>query len=84
MAVLPTRTSALRAISRAGGQDNGKLLLDFAVAGVKGHVLRIGIDPGQPGDLAVNACARCWIGTAAFRRLAGLGADCGSGPALRS
>jgi hypothetical protein len=83
MAVLPTRTSALRAIRRAGGQDNGKLLPDFAVAGVKDHLLRIGIDPDQPSDLAVNARARCWIGTT-VRRLAGLGADCESGSALRS
>jgi hypothetical protein len=84
MAVLPTRTSALRAIRRAGGQDNRKLLPDFAAAGVKDHLLRIGIDPGQPSDLAVNACARCWIGTAAIRRLAGLGADRSSAPALRA
>jgi len=47
-------TARRRATRRAGGQDNGKLLPDFAVAGVKDHVLRIGIDADQPRDLAVN------------------------------
>ncbi len=39
--------------------------------------------PTPRAGLAISACARCWIGAAAFRRLAGLGADCGSGPAPR-
>jgi hypothetical protein len=32
-------TARRRATCRAGGQDNGKLLPDFAVAGVKDHAL---------------------------------------------
>jgi hypothetical protein len=47
-------TARGRATRRSGGQDNGELLPDFAVAGVEDYVLRIGIDADQPRDLAVN------------------------------
>jgi hypothetical protein len=47
-------TAGRRAARRAGGQDNGKLLPEFTVAGVKDHVLGTGRDAGQPGDLTVD------------------------------
>lgn len=47
-------TARRRAARRAGGQDDGELLPDFAVAGVEDHVLRVNVDADQPGDLALN------------------------------
>ena len=39
----------------AGGQDDGELLADLAVAGIEDHVPGVGVDAGQPGDLAGEA-----------------------------
>ena len=53
LAALVTRCR--RSTSSARGQENGELLPRLAVAGVQDHVLRIGIDPDQSRDRAVNA-----------------------------
>jgi len=47
------------------------------------HRLAMTVRANVEHRLPTSTCARCWIGTT-IRRLAGLGADCGSGPALRS
>ena len=44
-----------QAPGRVGSEDDGELLADLAVAGIEHHVLRVGVDADQAGDLAVDA-----------------------------
>ena len=43
------------AAQRSGGKDDGKLLAGFAVAGVEDHVLGVGVDSDDSGNLAFDA-----------------------------
>jgi hypothetical protein len=40
---------------RAGGQDDGELLAGFAITGVEDDVPGVGVDAGDPSDLAFDS-----------------------------